>query len=111
MAGLSYSYWANKSDARIQFWIDRGKGLVDVNQALFDPLFAHKAEIDEAAGCPLVWDPMPDARSAKVVRELPGSPGYAGTVEEWEEHMPRIVEAMDAFHSALDPFVRQLELP
>lgn len=108
--GLSYSYWVNKTDARIQFWIDRGKDMSDINSSLFQQLMAHRAEIERVAGAELTWDPMPDARSAKVVRELPGAPGYVADSEEWAKQMPKVVEAMERFHQALDPFVRKLDL-
>jgi len=107
--GLSYSYWVNKTDARIQFWIDRGKDMSDVNTSLFQQLEARRAEIESVAGAELTWDPMPNARSAKIVRELPGSPGYAPDSEGWATQMPDMVEAMERFHQALDPFVRKLD--
>ena len=108
--GLSYSYWVNKSDARIQLWIDRGRGHGEQNDYLFEQLLVHREAIDRSAGGELTWDPMPDARSAKVVRELPGAAGYSASTEEWDKAMPEMVDAMEAFHNAIDPFVKQLDL-
>lgn len=109
-AGLSYSYWVNKSDARIQLWIDKGKGHGELNTAIFEQLVAKRDQIDELAGASLIWDPMADARSAKIVRELPGSPGYAVNADEWAASMPAMVDAMDAFYRALDPHIKALDL-
>ena len=110
MTGLSYSYWINKTDARIQFWIDRGKGQGELNNSLFDQLAEHRDQIDEVAGATLTWDRMPDSRGAKVVRELPGMPGYSAGAEEWESSMPTMVDAMEAFHRALDPHLKSLDI-
>lgn len=110
VSGLSYSYWVNKNDARLQFWIDRGKDLHDVNKSLFAQLEAHRQDIEEVAGATLIWDPMPEARSAKIVRELPGSPGYASDSDQWAAQMPIMTAAMDSFHQALEPYVRQLDI-
>ena len=107
--GLSYAYWVNKTDARIQFWIDRGKDMSDVNTSLFHQLYENREEIERVAGSELTWDPMPNARSAKIVRELPGSPGYSADPDGWAEHLSEMVEAMERFHQALDPFVRKLD--
>lgn len=110
VAGISFAYWVNKNDSRIQLWIDRGKGCGEQNDLWFQQLEAQRDAIDAAAGCELTWDAMPGARSAKIVRELPGSPGYAASAEEWAQAMPGVVEAMDAFHSALDPHIKQLRV-
>ena len=110
ITGLSYSYWVNKTDARIQFWIDRGKDQGELNNSLFDQLAANQDQIDEIAGSKLTWDRMPDARGAKIVRELAGMPGYSASPEEWSASMPEMIDAMDAFHRALDPHVKNLEL-
>ena len=110
MTGLSYSYWVNKTDARIQFWIDRGKGQSELNNSLFDQLAEHSDQIDEVAGAALTWDRMPDSRGAKVVRELPGMPGYSASPEDWLTSMPAMVDAMEAFHRAIDPHLKSLEL-
>lgn len=109
VTGLTYAFWVNQTDARIQFWIDRGKDLGGLNMTLFHQLEANREAIEAAAGAELTWDPMPNARSAKIVRELPGSPGYALDTAAWDEQMPRMVEAMELFHQALDPFVRRLD--
>ena len=53
---------------------------------------------------------MPDARAAKIIRELPGSPGYSASADEWAASMPAMVDAMDAFYRALDPHVKSLGL-
>ena len=108
--GLSYAYWVNKFDARLQLWIDRGKGCDEENEILFDRLFEHREEINKAAAYELTWDRMPNARGAKIVRELPGSPGYSQGSEAWGDAMPLMVEAMEAFHDALEPFIKQLAI-
>ena len=77
--------------------------------SIFQQLQAHKKEIEEVAGAELIWDPMPNARAAKIVRELPGSPGYSADSHGWAEQMPAMVEAMDRFHQALDPHVGNLD--
>lgn len=109
-AGLSYSYWVNKVGARIQLWIDKGKDHGDLNNSIFEQLAANREQIDDAAGAPLTWDSMPDARSAKIVRELPGSPGYSASPEEWASLMPAMVDAMDSFRVALEPHIKSLNL-
>lgn len=109
VTGLAYQYWVTKENTRIVLWIDRGKEQGAVNMSLFRQLEKHRLEIEAACPGSITWESMDEARAAKVVLELPNTPGWMDDPETWDDRMVALIEAMDAFEAALAPHIAALD--
>jgi hypothetical protein len=107
--GLSYQYWVTRTDARVVLWIDRGKENEAVNLSIFDQLFAKREEVEMTFGGPLDWERMEEARSCKVVGEVPGAPGWQDDLDEREPGLRALAEAMQRFERAFAPHIARLD--
>jgi hypothetical protein len=106
--GLQFIYTVTQNECTAELYIDRGEGAAAENKAIFDQLFAHKAEIDTAFGGPLSWDRLDDKRACRIRVRVPG--GYRSPEEEWPSIQVAQVSAMSRLITALKPSLGALKL-
>lgn len=69
VSGVSINCIANEDGSRVELYI--GSSIKEKNKALFDTLYAHKAEIDAAMGVPLNWIRSDDTKASWIQIRLP----------------------------------------
>jgi hypothetical protein len=106
--GLNFNYTVTQNECAAELYIDRGDGLEAENKAIFDQLFAHKAEIDGTFGAPLSWERLDDKRACRIRVRVPG--GYRSPEEEWPNIQAAQVSAMTRLVAALKPSLSALKL-
>lgn len=104
--GISYVYWINKNDGRVELWIDRGQDLGEENRIIFSFLKKRKDEIEGAFGSHLEWDEKSGARSCSV-RYRFDEAGYTDE-EKWPVLQEKMADAMARLERALKPQLEDL---
>ncbi len=70
VAGCSVQCIANYDSVRIEFYFGRGDAAFNKNA--YDYVYAHKAEIEQRLGVPLIWDRGDGRKSSKIAYEYKG---------------------------------------
>lgn len=70
---------------------------------------AHRQEIESDFGGTLIWNRMEEARSCKVVAEVPGAPGWQDDLDECESGLRALAEAMKRFGRAFAPHITAID--
>jgi hypothetical protein len=109
-SGLSYQYWVTKDDARVVLWIDRGPEHGDLNFSIFDQLQSQREAIEADFGGPLHWQRMEEARSCKIVAEVPSAPGWRDDLDDRINDLLTLAQTMARFERALAPRIASLNL-
>jgi len=107
--GLSYQFWINKEDSRIQLKIDKGKNKENENLEILNNLMTHKDEIEKEFGEILEWDELPDDRSC-CIRKSYKNGGYSSSQDEWINIADNMVQDMSKLEKALAPFIKKLKI-
>lgn len=105
-AGLYLNYATREEDSQVELYIDYGAGNDDKNLKTFEELQKHKEEIEAAFGGPLEWQPLPDRRSCRIRKVLPG--GWRSPQEHWPELHQAMVNAMIQLEKAFRPYIEKL---
>lgn len=106
--GLNLNYVVLENECGVELHIDRGRDSQDENRLVFNHLFAHKHEIEQAFGAPLDWDCRDGRRACSIGRRIPR--GYRADEEEWDEIQQSLVDAMSRFEQALRPHLGTLKI-
>ncbi|HHK41406.1 MAG TPA: DUF4268 domain-containing protein, partial [Planctomycetaceae bacterium] len=109
IAGLSYNYVARKQDARVELYIDRGKGCEDENREIFAKLQANQAAIEEAFGGRLEWQSIEGRRACRICKVL-RTGGYRSDEGKWQQIHDELISAMGRLEEALRPHLRKLRV-
>ena len=64
--GLNLNYVITQDECGAELYIDRGKGCEEENKSIFDQLYAHRAEIEQAFGGPLSWERLEEKRACRI---------------------------------------------
>ncbi|QOI99905.1 MAG: DUF4268 domain-containing protein [Phycisphaeraceae bacterium] len=83
-------------------YIDAGPGSRDWNKAVFDWLYARRAEIDAAFGPGLEWHRM-DNRQASSLTVYPVDVGYTSAPDQWPEAARGLSACVQRMYTALRP--------
>ena len=106
--GLSLNYVANRNDARVELYIDRGTGADDENLAIFDQLYASREQIEEAFGGRLEWQRLEHRRACRIASSIRDA-GYETTVSR-DELLANLVDRMTRIEAALRPHIATLRV-
>lgn len=68
VSGFAINCVANYDSARVELYL--GKSNKEINKNSFDKLFAHKEEIEENLGIPLVWNRNDELKASKIYFQL-----------------------------------------
>ena len=107
--GLGLNYVVFQDESAVELYIDRGKDSEQENNAIFDQLFAHKAEIEKAFESKLSWERLDNRRACRIRYTQPDG-GYRSPEDRWPTIQDAIVDAMNRLDAALKPFLKQLKL-
>lgn len=107
--GLNWTYGLRQHETQVILWIDRGPDTHDVNTQLFEQLKAHRSDIEAAFGQPLDWRNETSNRSCTIRHQL--DLGGWRDEDDWPEIIEATVDAMTRLADALDPHLRNLQLP
>jgi hypothetical protein len=106
--GLNFNYLVTQDECAAELYIDRGKGAEEENKAIFDQLFAHKDEIDQAFGEALSWERLEGKRACRI-RHTQSGGGYRSPEDQWPALQDTIIKDMDRLEKALRPHLKQLK--
>jgi hypothetical protein len=105
--GLTYGYVVSKNNARVELYIDRGRGAAE-NKAIFDALVADREAIEAAFGEPLDWQRRDDASVSKIQKQIDVG-GYADE-SRWDRVQEALIEAMIRLDRAFSPHISNLKV-
>jgi hypothetical protein len=105
-SGLAFGYSVTQHGSNVELYIDRGKGAEDENGRIFDALYRHKDEIEQAFGGELTWEPLEGKRACRISKAFELG-GYRDE-SKWPEVFETMVDAMTRFERALKPHISQL---
>jgi hypothetical protein len=106
--GLNLNYTITQDECGAELYIDRGKGCEEENKSIFDQLFAHRTEVEQAFGGPLSWERLEGKRACRIKFAQEG--GYRSPEDQWPKMQDDIIAAMNRLEQALRPFLKQLKL-
>ena len=107
--GLNFNYVVLQEESAAELYIDRGKDSRAENEAIFDQLEGHKAEVEKTFGGHLSWERLEGKRACRI-RFTQAGGGYRSDEEKWPALQDGIIGAMSRLEQALRPFLRQLKL-
>ena len=106
---IALNYVIGTGSTRVEIYIDRGYS-GDDNEAMYDQLYLHKAEIEEACQTELSWERLEGKRACRVSWRLDGG-GYKSPESEWAAIQERLIDTMIIFERALAPHLKALKVP
>src|ERR1700733_334044 len=80
--GLNLNYVITQDECGAELYIDRGKGCEEENKNIFDQLYVHRAEIEQAFGGPLSWERLEGKRACRIKYAQEGG-GYRSPEDQW----------------------------
>lgn len=101
--GIYYSYVTAYGVGRVELYITRPDQAE--NKAIFDDLWQHKAEIEQAFGVSLSWHRLDDKVASRIAADIEG--GSAHDESSWDRLQDAMVDGMKRFESSLRPFVEK----
>ncbi len=103
-SGLSFNYvvWMD-DEAAVELYIDTGDA--DVNERIFNNLYAKRAEIDAAFGGKLEWQPMNDRRACRI-RYTQSLGGLSAGDSKWPLIWDPLIDAMRRLVDAFKPHIK-----
>lgn len=106
--GLTYVYWVNQNNCRIELRIDRGKDSDQENLEILEKLKLSKIEIEETYGAELNWAELEGYRVCSIRFEIPG--GYKNNPKDWDKILSKLAESMKNLIAATSKHVKALHL-
>lgn len=102
-SGLSYNYGITYKCGTIEFYIDRGKELVEENKKIFDKLYEHKDEIEKIFGAKLDWQRLDNRRACRICKLY----NYAGLndKEKWDKLQNEMIDDMIKLEKAFRKYI------
>lgn len=104
--GLFLNHVIEEEQARVELYVDLGRGREPETQVLYECLKADREPIERRFGEALVWDDWPDRRACRVGLPLPG--GMRAPESEWPALQHRMIEAMSQLERALQPTIEAI---
>lgn len=108
VAGLALAYVVKQHSARVELYIDRGKGTDEETMGIFDELHAQREDIEAVFGRPLTWKRLDGKRACRISHTTEIG-GYRDR-EKWPELQDAMVDTMIRFEAALRPHIDALEV-
>ena len=107
--GLSYVFWVNQKNSRLELSIDRGKGSDQENVKIFNELKIHQSEIEKKFGGSLSWEELEGYRVCGIRIEI-NEGGYMNNTNEWDSITTVMANKMSSLILATQPFIKKLNL-
>src|SRR5690554_2614180 len=98
LSGMPFNLIFGKSEIRVEFYMSRAQA--EINQRVFDQLFAQKEQIEAAFGAEMEWQPLPNRKACRIQysRAVDGynKDNWADMIKWLVEHMTRLEAALSA---------------
>jgi hypothetical protein len=107
--GLTYVFWVNQKNSRLELRIDRGKGSEQENLKIFNELKKHQSEIENKFGDSITWEENEGFRSCAIRIEI-NEGGFMNPPNEWNSITSILATKMSSLISATQPFIKKLTL-
>ena len=102
-AGFTLSYSVGKHNAGLYFWIDRGKGKEEWNDASYRYFLKYREEIEGSYGLPLQWNVRRGETRSRTISDHLELGGWADE-DSWDEVIPELVSRMIKLEESLRPY-------
>lgn len=109
LRGVLYNYLILKDRARVELYIDRGKGGKHENKQIFNELYKKRDEIEARFGDSLSWEILEDRRASAIRYEIKGRGGLRAQ-EAWPDLQDYMIDTMIKFSEAMQPEINQISL-
>ena len=106
--GLAYNYTIRQHDARVELYIDRGKGFNDWNRDTFERLQKSRESIEKAFGGTLDWQELEGKQACRITKEIARG-GYRDDESEWPDIYREMIMNMINFEKAFRPHIKKLK--
>lgn len=106
--GLTYVYWVNQTNCRIELRIDRGKDSEQENIDILEALRKHRPEIESSFGGELNWADLEGYRVCSIRKEISG--GYKNSQDEWKAILSNLADNMNRLIKATSKHVKALSI-
>jgi Domain of unknown function (DUF4268) len=107
--GVPFVYAIGQHEGRVELFIDRGADDgKEANKGIFDTLHGHKAEIEQAFGGELSWQPLEGKRSCRIAYKTTAG-GYRSDEAKWPAIQDAMIDAMIRLEQALTPHLAKLK--
>lgn len=106
--GLNLNYVVTQDDCSAELYIDRGKDSEAENKSIFDQLIQAQKQIEAGVPRDVSWERLDGRRASRIRVTIPG--GYRSDESEWPDIQARLVAAMTALNTALQPHIKKLKL-
>jgi uncharacterized protein with ParB-like and HNH nuclease domain len=107
-SGLTYVYVLKKDTARVELYIDRGKGCKAENEQIFDAMFAQRAKIEADFGGELRWERLDNRRCCRVSYRIELG-GVRNDESEWPAIQEAMIDAMIRLEKSLAPWIASVD--
>lgn len=97
VSGIPFSFVITKKYVSVEISINRGEK--EVNEKIFDLLYAKKDEIEKSFGASLVWERLDEKKSCKIGSRLEGV--NIADIEDWQKIKDFQCDAMPRLDKAL----------
>jgi len=105
--GLGFNYVVAQDFSTAEIYIDRGDA--SQNKLIFDQLYSHRSEIDQAFGEPLSWERL-DLKQASRIKHVIDLGGYRSPESEWPKIHETMIGAMNKLEKAFQPYLQLLNV-
>lgn len=105
-SGLAYNFVIRMQDARVEFYLSRGKA--EENKKIFDALQLKKFEVEERFGSMLEWQRLDNKQACRISYLIEGS-GLADQ-DRWPQLQEQLIDAMIRLHKAFNPLVQGINV-
>lgn len=107
--GLTYMFWLNKNNSRIELRIDRGKDADSENIKIFTMLKENIQDIEQKYGSSLNWVEL-EGHRACAIRTDTVDGGYISEPSEWQHIAKQMADKMSKLIDSTKPYINKLNL-
>ncbi len=108
LSGLSLTYVIAKHDARVELYLDRGKGRKSENKQIFDGFHDKRSEVENVFGDSLSWERLDSRRACRIAYPITEG-GYRDDEQVWPSVQDAMIDAMIRLEMALAPRITDLK--
>jgi hypothetical protein len=107
--GLTYVFWLNQKNSRLELRIDRGKGSEEENLQILNELKKFQGEIESQFGGSLNWEELEGYRVCSIRLEL-NEGGYTNDNSDWDNIANSMATQMTKLIEATQQYIKKLNL-
>ena len=108
-SGMSYNFVIHNKYARVEIYLDKGKGSTEINKKRFDSLLEHREEIERKFGDKLEWERLDEdeTRASRIAYYFRGF-GLKDS-DKWDALRTNLVDSMIKLEESLKDYIKRLD--